>query len=65
MVVFIDAKALSGFRISLEQEFDKIYIVNLRGNSRTRGDLNKKEGENIFKNGCRTTVVLTILVKKK
>lgn len=61
---FIDAKALSGFRISLEQEFDKIYIVNLRGNSRTRGDLNKREGENIFKNGCRTTVVLTILVKR-
>lgn len=61
---FLEADSLDGFRKTLETEFDEIYLINLRGNSRTRGDLNKREGENIFKNGCRTTVCLVILVKK-
>lgn len=60
---FLESSSLDGFRKSLEQEFDYIYIVDLKGNSRTRGDLNKREGENIFKDGCRTGVCMVVLVK--
>jgi predicted helicase len=30
---------MDGFRATLEQEFDSIYVFNLRGNCRTSGEL--------------------------
>jgi predicted helicase len=45
---FIDANSFDGFRKSLVEEFEKIYIFNLRGNARTRGEEWQKEGGKIF-----------------
>lgn len=42
----------------------RIYILNLRGNARTSGELRKKEGDGIFDSGSRTPISITILVKK-
>ena len=61
---FIDGKAMDGFRKTLSAEFSSIYILNLRGNARTQGDLRRREGGNIFGEGSRTPVAITILVKK-
>ena len=61
---WIDGNATDGFRKSLEKEFSKIYVFNLRGNQRTSGELSRKEGGKIFGSGSRTPVSITILVKQ-
>ncbi len=60
---WIDGIAQDGFRASLAQEFDKIYVFNLRGNCRTSGELRRKEGDGIFGLGSRTPIAITILVQ--
>jgi predicted helicase len=48
-----------------DEEFSSIYVFNLRGNQRTRGELSRKESGKIFGSGSRTPIAITILVKKK
>ena len=60
---WIDGNATDGFRKSLEKEFSKIFVFNLRGNARTQGELRRKERDNVFGQGTRTPVSITILVK--
>ena len=61
---WIDGNAQDGMRKCLEQEFDKIYVYNLRGNARTSGEMRRKESGNVFGEGTRTPIAITILVKK-
>lgn len=61
---WIDANANDGFRKCLEREFSTIYVLNLRGNQRTSGELSRKEGGKIFGSGSRTPIAITLLVKK-
>lgn len=61
---WIDGNSHDGFRASLQKEFDKIYVYNLRGNQRTSGELSKREGGKIFGSGSRTPIAITILVRK-
>lgn len=60
---WIDGLSHDGFRASLQQEFDKIYVYNLRGNARTSGELRKREGGGIFDSGSRTPIAITFLVR--
>ncbi len=60
---WIDGNSQDGFRATLAQDFDKIYVFNLRGNCRTQGELRRKEGDGIFGLGSRTPIAITILVK--
>ena len=62
---YIDGVALDGFRQCLLEDFNSVYVFNLRGNQRTSGELSRKEGGKIFGSGSRTPVAITILVKKK
>lgn len=61
---WIDGNANDGFRKCLEREFSAIYVLNLRGNQRTSGELSRKEGGKIFGSGSRTPIAITLLVKK-
>ena len=61
---WLDSNGLDGFRKSIEKEFSKIFVFNLRGNQRTSGELSRKEGGKIFGSGSRTPVAITILVKQ-
>jgi len=61
---WLDGNAQDGFRKRLEQEFAKIYVLNLRGNQRTSGELSRKEGGKIFGSGSRTPIAITFLIKK-
>ena len=54
---------MDGMRKCLEEEFSSIYVFNLRGNQRTKGELSRKEGGKIFGSGSRTPVAITLLVK--
>ena len=60
---WIDGNAQDGMRQCLQDEFSSVYVLNLRGNQRTSGELSKKEGGKIFGSGSRTPIAITILVK--
>ena len=50
-------------RKCLQDEFTSIYVLNLRGNQRTSGELSRKEGGKIFGSGSRTPITITFLVR--
>ena len=60
---WLDGNAQDGMRKCFEEEFSSIYVLNLRGNCRTSGDLRKKEGDGVFGLGSRTPIAVTLLVK--
>lgn len=60
---WLDGQAMDGFRKTLVNEFNSIYVFNLRGNQRTQGEQSRKEGGKVFGSGSRTPVAITILVK--
>ena len=60
---FIDSQSTSGLRYSLYNEFNHLYIFNLRGDQRTVGEQSRKEGGKIFGSGSRTPIAISILVK--
>ncbi len=62
---FIDSKSADGFRKCVAQEFAHLYVLNLRGNTRTSGEIVKKEGGKIFDSGSRATVAIIFFVKDK
>ncbi len=62
---FIDSKSADGFRKCVVQEFSHLYVLNLRGNQRTSGEVSKKEGGKIFDSGSRATVAIVFFVKDK
>jgi predicted helicase len=60
---FLNAISTDGFRKSLMDEYTEIYVINLRGDARTNGELRRKEGGNVFESGSRTPIAITLLVK--
>lgn len=60
---WLDSHAMDGLRKCFEREFTSIYVYNLRGDQRTKGELSRKEGGKIFGSGSRTPIAITILVK--
>lgn len=62
---YLDSVALDGFRQCLIEDFNHIFVFNLRGNARTSGEQRRKEAGNVFDAGSRTPVAITILVKRK
>ncbi|MBR7084332.1 MAG: hypothetical protein IKI37_04045, partial [Oscillospiraceae bacterium] len=61
---YLDSVAMDGFRQCLLEDFTHVYVFNLRGNARTQGEQRKKEKGNVFGEGTRTPVAVTILVKR-
>jgi predicted helicase len=59
---FIDSNSADGMRKALAQESATMYVFNLRGNARTAGEQRRKEGGNVFRDGGRTTIIVTLLV---
>ncbi|WP_416136773.1 type ISP restriction/modification enzyme [Helicobacter pylori] len=62
---FIDSKSADGFRKCVAQDFSHLYVLNLRGNARTSGENQKKEGDKIFDSGSRATIAIVFFVKDK
>ncbi len=60
---FIDSKSGDGFRKSVAKEFAHLYVLNLRGNQRTSGEVSRKEGGKIFDSGSRATIAIIFFVK--
>ena len=60
---FVDGNSADGVRLSLQEEFSQIFIYDLKGNARTSGERRRREGGNVFEEGSRTGVAITVLVK--
>ncbi|GAA7021770.1 hypothetical protein HpCHC91_12950 [Helicobacter pylori] len=60
---FIDSKSGDGFRKCVAKEFAHLYVLNLRGNARTSGEVSRKEGGQIFDSGSRATIAIIFFVK--
>ncbi|GAA8004404.1 hypothetical protein HpMS63_15090 [Helicobacter pylori] len=60
---FIDSKSGDGFRKCVAQDFAHLYVLNLRGNARTSGEVSRKEGGQIFDSGSRATIAIIFFVK--
>ena len=60
---WIDGNVDSGVRACFAEEFTSIYVLNMRGNARTSGDLRRSEGDNVFGQGSRAPVTITVLVR--
>lgn len=44
---FIDSKSADGFRKCVAKEFSHLYVLNLRGNQRTSGEVSKKDRKSV------------------
>lgn len=58
--------AMDGFRKSLLEEFDSVYVLDLRGNREFRRLTKEQlteEGDNIFGNRSKTPIAITFLIK--
>jgi predicted helicase len=60
---FLDAKQDDGFRKVVAEEFNEIYIYNLKGNARLTGEAGKRQGGSIF--NIMVGVSITLFVKRK
>lgn len=58
---WVDAASSSGFRRSLVEEFNSIYVFNLKGNQNTSDW--RREGGKVFDAGAKIGVAITMLVK--
>ena len=60
---YLNSNSTDGLRAGLYEDFNRLYIFNLRGNALGLGEIRKKEGGNVFGAGTRTSVAISILVK--
>ena len=61
---YIDGKAADGMRKVLADEFQSIYVFNLRGDAiNTSGEVRQAEAGNVFGGGTRSSIAITLLVK--
>ena len=60
---YLNTNSADGLRAGLYEEYNHLYIFNLRGDQRTLGEQSRREGGKIFGSGSRTPVAISILVK--
>ena len=60
---WVDGNAADGMRAYLKEEFSNLYVFHLRGNARTSGEQRRREKGNVFGEGSRTPVAISVLVK--
>ena len=53
-----------GVRQALREEFDEVYVYDLRGDARTSGETRKQEGENVFGEQSRSGVCILMAVRR-
>ncbi len=61
---FLDGVAFDGMRQHLEQDFTRIYHIDLKGNARTSAERRRKEGGNIFDDQIRVGVGISFFIRK-
>lgn len=62
---WLEGNSTDGLRKCLAEEFSSIYVFHLRGNVRTSGEQRRKELDNVFDQGSRAPIAISILVKNQ
>lgn len=62
---FVNSRTYDGFRKSVSQEFNEVYIIDLKGNARTAGERRKQEGGNVFHDQIRVGIAIYFLIKNQ
>ena len=60
---WLDSAAMAGVRKCLCEEFANLYVLNMRGNQRTSGELSRREGGKLFGGGSREPITVVVFVK--
>ena len=60
---WLESTSADGMRLCLEEEFDAIWLFNLRGDARTSGEKRQKEKGNVFGQASRAPVVISLFIK--
>ena len=60
---WLDGRAAAGIRACLANEFNEIYVYNLKGNARTAGEAWRREGGKVFGQGSRAGVCIIFLIR--
>ena len=62
---FLNARQDDGFRKVVADEFNELWVIDLKGNARTSGERRRQEGGNIFDDKIRVGVAIYFLVRQK
>ncbi len=62
---FLNARSYDGFRKVVANEFNYIYIIDLKGDARTSGERRRREGGNVFSDQIRVGVAIYFMVRKQ
>lgn len=62
---FLDARSYDGFRRVVAEEFNHIYVIDLKGDARTSGERRRREGGSVFSDQIRVGVAVYFLVRKR
>lgn len=62
---FINSKTFDGFRKCVSQDFNEIYIIDLKGNANNSGERRKKEAGNVFDDKIKVGIAVYFLIKNK
>lgn len=62
---FVHKSSFDGFRKIVAQEFNEVWVVDLKGDARTTGDRRRKQGGNIFDDQIRVGVAVWFCVRKR
>lgn len=60
---WLRSAAAEGVRRAFVDEYNSIYVLDLRGNQRTQGEESRREGGKVFGSGSRAPIAITMLVK--
>ena len=61
---WIEGHGEFGMRACLAEEFNSMYVLNLRGDQRTQGEQSRRDGGTVFGQGSRAPAAITLLVHK-
>ena len=62
---FLNARQDDGFRKVVAQEFNELWVLDLKGNARTSGERRQREAGNVFDDKIRVGVAVYFLVRRK
>ena len=62
---FLDARQDDGFRRVVAQEFNELWVLDLKGNARTSGERRQREAGNVFDDKIRVGVAIYFLVRRE
>ena len=61
---FLNARQDDGFRKVVAEEFNELWVLDLKGNARTSGERRRQEGGNVFDDKIRVGVAIYFFVRR-